>query len=89
MIKITPKNPYDEIAVIVKCWCEVNYYTDFIVTISLDGEETTEFLEFDGNVAEFIWLNDWWEGQTDIYLVGFRPLDAIKVYGFPGIYLKE
>lgn len=89
-IKIISNNPYDEIANIIKKWCEANYYSDFVVTIGFDKfgagaqeETSTEFLEFDGNAAEFIWLNDWWEGQKDIYLVGFRSLDAIKVYGFP------
>ena len=39
--------------------------------------ETTEFLEYDGNSDTHIWLNDWNEGQTDIYVTAAVPFDHI------------
>ena len=81
--KIESGNPYNEIADIVNSWCEKNHYDHFLVTIAVDGEETTEILEFDGGKAEFAWASDWWEGEKDVQLLGFQLIDNIRLYGFP------
>ena len=75
------KTPYDIVLEPIEKWCREHYYGDFLVTISLDGFEITEFLEFDPN--GFIWENDWWEGQKDVKLLGFMPIDDIHIYGSP------
>lgn len=77
------KTPYDTIAEPIVKWCEENYYTDFIVTISIDDGEITEILEVDPLEDECIWVNDWWEGQKDVKLLGFVPISDIHVYGIP------
>lgn len=79
---ITSKDPYNEIADIVEQWARKNYYTDFIVSIVIDGELTTELLLVDQSI-NFEWLNDWWEGQKKIKLVGFVPADQVVVLGEP------
>ncbi len=78
-------NPYNEIVRIILAWCELNCYCDFAVTISSDGRIITEFLELAGfSGIEFIWKNDWWEGEKEIYLLGFMPFDDLRIYGIPG-----
>ena len=77
------KTPYDTIAEPIVKWCEENYYTDFIVTISIDDGEITEILEVDPLEDECIWVNDWWEGQKDVKLLGFVPISDIHVHGIP------
>lgn len=75
--------PYEEIADVISDWCETHGYEDFLVTIDLDGDLITEVLEFDGNKCEFVWSMDWWEGEKNVSLVGFRPIRDIKFYGPP------
>ena len=75
-------SPYVMIGKIIERWAQTHYYTDFLVTLSLDGKETTELLLCEPN-AELEWLNDWWEGQKDIKQIGFRPVTEIVVYGLP------
>lgn len=82
-IKITGDDPYEEVAKIVERWCEKHYYNSALVTLSIDGVETTEYLEFDGSEMTFIWENDWWEGEKEVQLLGFRMLQDLKLYGFP------
>lgn len=75
------KSPYAIIAEQIEKWSENNYYGDFLVTISIDGFETTEILSFE--LGEYVWVNDWWEGQEDVKLLGFIPIDDIRIYGSP------
>lgn len=80
-------NPYDTIAKIIEEWCEQNYYTNFLVTLVLDTELTVEFLEFNGSDFEWIWNNDWWEGESSVELVGFVAQEDILVEGTPDSYI--
>ena len=80
-IKIESKDPYTEIANIINEWCKKNFYDSFVVTISRDGQIITEYLEFDGGDFDFIWENDWYEGEKDIVLIGFMPMQQLRVYG--------
>lgn len=83
-IKIESKDPYTEIANIIEAWCEKNFYDSFVVTLSRDGQIITEYLELDGMSLDFIWENDWYEGEKDISLIGFMPMLQLRVYGDPG-----
>lgn len=82
-IKITSDDPYEEVAKIIEGWCEKHYYGSALVTLSVDGIETTEYLDFNGNEMTFIWENDWWEGEKDVYLLGFQMLEDLRFVGFP------
>lgn len=77
------ETPYESILRPIEEWCKKNGYFDFLVTILLDGNETTQVLEFDGNVADFVWLNDWWEGEKDVKLLGFSPIGDIRLHNYP------
>ena len=81
--KIESNDPYTEIADIIKEWCEKNCWCDFVVTIAINGEELTDFLSFDAAEMDFIWEVDWWEGEKDVQLLGFLPIDNIRIYGYP------
>lgn len=82
--KIESKDPYQEIIDIIQEWCESEYYTDFLVTIEKNHDTETHYLELDTSSGiEFIWDGDWWEGENDIYLVGFYPIGDIVIYGEP------
>lgn len=87
-IKIASKDPYTEIANIIDEWCRKNFYDSFVVTISRDGQIITEYLELDGMSLDFIWENDWYEGEKDISLIGFMPMLQLRVYGAPGNYIN-
>ena len=76
-------DPYKEVADIVEKWCQQNYYSSALVTLSIDGRKTTELLSFNGYLMEFEWDNDWWEGENEIALLGFEMLDNVYFYGYP------
>ena len=77
------ETPYETILRPIEEWCKKNGYFDFLVTILLDGNETTQVLEFDGDVVDFVWLNDWWEGEKDVKLLGFSPIGDIRLHNYP------
>ena len=76
------KSPYAIIAEPIEKWSENHYYGDFLVTISIDGFETTEILSFEPGDG-YVWENDWWEGEEYVKLLGFIPIDDIRIYGSP------
>lgn len=38
---------------------------------------SNEFLQYNGNRDEFVWLNDWWEGEECVEYLGVLELDDI------------
>ena len=71
---------YEQLCGPIIKWCECHYYTDFVVTIRINKRITTQYLEFQGDDITFNWLNDWYEGESDIELLGFLPIDVIRIY---------
>ena len=76
---------YDKIANAVEKWCEkTGWYTTFLVTIAYKYDfekeytEETEILWWEDH--GFVWDNDWWEGQQDVKLCGFMPIDSIRFH---------
>lgn len=66
----------------IKDWCEKYYYADFLVTIKADGCNCTTIL-YGGDLRDrddYSFLDDWDEGQNEIELVGFIPIDSIEVH---------
>lgn len=59
-------------------------YEDLIVTIKYKYDWETEyitenqFLEYDGNCNDYIWLHDWCEGQTDVTVLGCIPVSEVS-----------
>lgn len=43
------------------------------------GELFNEILEYDGNEDQYVWLNDWYEGQQNINVIGFVAVSDINV----------
>lgn len=78
------KDPYTEIGDIIEQWIIDNryYYADYLVTLTLDDSLLTVILKYNGNVGEFEWDYDWWEGEK-VELLGFIPVDDIHVHGNP------
>ena len=53
---------------------------DYIVFISLNGNEMTELYSVDFEEDDcYIWENDWWEGEEDIVLNGFIPFCELSM----------
>lgn len=46
------------------------------------GELFNEILEYDGNNDQYVWLNDWYEGQQNIKVIGFVAVSEINVPSF-------
>ena len=59
-------------------------YEDLIVTIKYKYDWETEyltenqFLEYDGNSNDYVWLHDWDEGQTDVTVLGCIPVSEVS-----------
>lgn len=48
-----------------------------------EWEYRNEYLEVDTSVdGNYVWLNDWNEGQEDVEILGAISIDSIKVPGF-------
>lgn len=76
-------SPYDYICEPIEKWCQENYYTDFLVTIWVGDHETTQYLGLEDNASGFVWEYDWWEGEQDVRLLGFSPVNEIKLRNYP------
>lgn len=84
LLECKTRDPYTEIANYIEAWylSVRGWCDDCLVTISRNGEEITEIL-FYTSAGEFEWEMDWWEGEKDIKLLGFRPISDLKYYGNP------
>lgn len=76
----TSKDPYQEVANIVESACK--YYADHLVTLMIDGRFTSQILLFDAEKGCFVWMNDWYEGEKEVSLIGFAPIEKLRLYGF-------
>lgn len=65
-------------------WCEKHLYNaDMLVTITADGETITTIFWGESMHKEpcnYEFLNDWDEGQSEIKLEGFMPIEYISLY---------
>lgn len=58
--------------------------TDYVVRLryKYDWEKnyttSNEYLQYDSR-DEWVWLNDWNEGQTDVEVLGYIALDEVEV----------
>ncbi len=77
-------NPYKTIGHVVEQWCLYNYYDNMIVSMLVNDSIKTEILIYED--GELIWLNDWWEGEREVALLGFRPVSMMKIDTFPENY---
>lgn len=68
-------NPYEEAAAIIEAWANAHFYDDFVVTLLIDGRRLNTLLLFEEN--DFMWNDDWHEGEKDVVLVGFFPVTEI------------
>ena len=84
-------NPYTKISSIIEDWSIKNYYSDMVVRIFADGVVFNELLLFHdiGNYTPYYWLNDWYEGQEHVELIGFIPVDQITLVGLSGWILAH
>ena len=70
------KTPYDDISNYINHHIN-DVIDDYVVKIRLDGKTYTELLTYNGEYFE--WLNDWYEGEKEIELIDFFPLeDAVR-----------
>lgn len=67
---------------IIEKWCIDNYYTSFVVWIKIGNTIIAEILDCVN--GEFEWLNDWWEGEEDVRMLGFQPIEYLTPHiGYP------
>lgn len=84
---------YEKIESLIEKWCSKTgwWYCDMIVTIAMRYENEksytneTTLLEWDGD--SFVWVDDWWEGQQFVKLLGFMPVQSIELHN--AIYLFD
>ena len=81
-INTKDQDPYSAVADILDEWCLKNYYGSFLVTLKLGKDyKTTQFVYFDASNLAWTWLNDWWEGEEEVELLGFMDIDLIQCEG--------
>jgi len=78
-------NGYDFIGNLVEKWCEkTGWYCDFLVTFAYKYDHETEYTEETQILRwedfHFVWDDDWWEGQQNVKLCGFAPVDSIRLH---------
>ena len=39
-----------------------------------------EILEYDGHEGEYMWLNDWNEGQDDVEVLGYIAVQDVQIF---------
>lgn len=58
----------------------------FYVTLELISNGTskifTELIQYDFDIGDYVWNNDWWEGEYTIIVHGLADIDTIHFYGF-------
>ena len=73
---------YDDFANVIENWP----YGDYVVRIAYRYDfEENEYITneiFEHTPSYDSWLNDWWEGQEHIKILGFINVDAVKVPEF-------
>lgn len=71
LIKVNKnENPYHIIGEYIEK--HITYVDDIIAVISLDGNIINElFLVEITTESNFIWQNDWWEGEENVELIDF------------------
>lgn len=52
--------------------------TDYIVTISIDGEFINELLQWENDT--WVWSNDWYEGEDNPTWMGIVALEDVRTY---------
>ncbi len=68
----------DDIADILREWCEKNYYTHFIIWLKLDNEIVNVLCEYT-NPDELIFEWDFYEGQKCVEFIGYIPIDDVPI----------
>ena len=53
--------------------------TDYIVTIVLNDKFVNELLQWDWN-DNWVWANDWWEGEDNPTWIGIVALEDVRTY---------
>ena len=77
--------PYAKIIDLLRSWANDNYFDDMVACIIADGQESNELVCFNSHNLHLYFDNDWWEGQKDIYLIGFIPISEVA----PGMKWRE
>lgn len=83
---------YEAVEEYVDRYCQLNGYQDVIVSIatSYDGKEYNLFNEIvfpDNNCVSFTFLNDWWEGEKFIKILGIKGVNELTIVG--GLYEED
>lgn len=79
---LTDKDGYEAVGDIIREWAEKNQpyvYCEYIVDIQTPNGRYNQYLEYDISNDCWIWQCDWWEGENEIELFGFAPLDEIEL----------
>lgn len=66
------ENPYEVIANYIGNHSEV--IEDMIAVLEIDGVRKNELLEYEYDNDSFMFLNDWWEGESEISLIDYYPV---------------
>lgn len=69
-------SPYEQIINYINSYSEQhNQFDNVIISVTVDGVFMNELLLFEDN--NYIFYNDWWEGEEKVWFVGFTYLDEV------------
>lgn len=80
---------YEAVAEYIDRYCRRTAYQDVVVSIatSYDGKDynlLNEVVFPDNCCDDFIFLNDWWEGEKFIKILGIKGVSELEIHG--GLY---
>lgn len=53
---------------------------DYIVTLIINGVYVNELLQYNGDDDDFVWLNDWYEGEKNIQWRSVIPVSDVTTF---------
>lgn len=82
--KLPCENAYAEAEAIVEAWCKEHIVDTMLVSLLIGDRARTVVLEPVNGPDRWEWEYDWWEGEKDVLLLGFRPAGDVQFYDYPG-----
>lgn len=59
-----------------------SYYVTLELISNGMSNTYTELIRYDFDIDDYVWDNDWWEGEYTIIIHGLADIDTIHFYGF-------
>lgn len=59
-----------------------DYYVTFELLSNGKPEMHTQLLRYDFDIGDYVWENDWWEGENTIIVYGLADISTLQFNGY-------